>query len=174
MKPQGLGNIRQPENVHLKPERHTAAEHLVHPGDEQVGDGVLEPLGLRVDLAPVDAQDLHQEELDQPVSPQDVRRQLATGGGEEREQREEGAPLPGEEDEDDEPTVRIDLMLDAHLPDDYVPGGEARLEAYRRLAATRTPAEIDDVEEEWRDRFGELPEPAAFVEGVNRLLVGGD
>ena len=41
--------------------------------------------------------------------------------------------------------VRIDLPVDAHLPDAYVADQELRLEAYRRLATTTTNAEVDDV-----------------------------
>jgi len=67
------------------------------------------------------------------------------------------------------PDVRIDLPIDAHLPDDYVPPGSNRIEAYRRLADALTAEAIDDVLAEWRDRFGELPEPAAALVGVARL-----
>jgi transcription-repair coupling factor (superfamily II helicase) len=37
---------------------------------------------------------------------------------------------------------------------------ELRLEAYRRLAAVTSDAEVDDIRNEWVDRFGPLP-PAA-------------
>jgi transcription-repair coupling factor (superfamily II helicase) len=67
------------------------------------------------------------------------------------------------------PDIRIDLPVDAHLPEDYVPPGSQRIEAYRRLADALTAAEIDDVVVEWRDRFGELPEAAAALVGVARL-----
>jgi transcription-repair coupling factor (superfamily II helicase) len=67
------------------------------------------------------------------------------------------------------PDIRIDLPIDAHLPDEYVPPGSNRIEAYRRLAEALTPEAIDDVVAEWRDRFGELPEPAAALVGVARL-----
>lgn len=80
--------------------------------------------------------------------------------------------LKGEEpDVAEEPTVRIDLMVDAHLPEGYVPGVETRLEAYRRLAATTDPEGIDDVVAEWEDRFGELPEAAEELIELARLRV---
>ncbi len=80
--------------------------------------------------------------------------------------------LTGEPVEVDEaPQVRIDLPVDAHLPDDYIDGADERLEAYRRLAAATTPADVDDVVAEWRDRFGEPPEPAAALADVARLRV---
>jgi transcription-repair coupling factor (superfamily II helicase) len=67
--------------------------------------------------------------------------------------------------------VRIDLPVDAHLPEEYVPGADQRLEAYRRLAAATTTAEVEDVAAEWRDRFGELPPEAEALVDVARLRV---
>jgi hypothetical protein len=58
------------------------AEELVDTLDDPLGDGVLELLGLAVHLAPVEPDDLHQEELDQPVAAQHVGGQLAAGRGE--------------------------------------------------------------------------------------------
>ena len=36
---------------------------------------------------------------------------------------------------------------------------ELRLEAYRRLAAVTTEAEVDDIRAEWEDRYGPVPAP---------------
>ena len=69
------------------------------------------------------------------------------------------------------PQVRIDLPVDAHLPDGYVDDHELRLEAYRRLASTTTPSEVDDVVNEWTDRFGELPSEAETLIELARLRV---
>ena len=55
------------------------------------------------------------------------------------------------------PTVSIDVPGDAHLPKDYVAAEDARLEAYRRLAAATTTADVDDIGAEWADRYGPLP-----------------
>jgi transcription-repair coupling factor (superfamily II helicase) len=43
------------------------------------------------------------------------------------------------------------------------------MEAYRRLAAVTTPADVDDVRDEWHDRYGSPPEPAAALLDVARL-----
>lgn len=67
--------------------------------------------------------------------------------------------------------VRIELPVEAHLPDDYVPDQDARLEAYRRLAAATTSEGVQDVVAEWVDRYGELPEKAAALIDVARLRV---
>ncbi len=63
------------------------------------------------------------------------------------------------EDSEPEPEVRIELPVDAHLPEDYVESERLRLEMYKRLAEVRTPADIKAVEDELRDRYGDPPEP---------------
>jgi transcription-repair coupling factor (superfamily II helicase) len=69
----------------------------------------------------------------------------------------------------------VELSLDvpdaAHLPASYVPAEDARLEAYRRLAAVRTHEEVEDVAAEWQDRFGPLPAAAVALLDVARLRV---
>ena len=67
--------------------------------------------------------------------------------------------------------VRIELPVDAHLPDDYVPEQGLRLEAYRRLATATAPSEVDDVGAEWADRFGPLPPAATALIDIARLRV---
>ncbi|MCH7846019.1 MAG: transcription-repair coupling factor [Acidobacteria bacterium] len=67
--------------------------------------------------------------------------------------------------------IRIDLPIDARLPDDYVPDEDGRLEGYRRLAAASTPDAVDDVVNEWQDRFGPLPAQAEALIDVARLRV---
>jgi len=65
--------------------------------------------------------------------------------------------------------VKLDVPTDAHLPTDYVPKEELRLEAYRRLAAVTTHAEVDDLRTEWLDRYGPIPAPAEALLMVGRL-----
>jgi transcription-repair coupling factor (superfamily II helicase) len=78
------------------------------------------------------------------------------------------AELKGEEVR--EPAeVKLDLPMDAHLPPAYVGREELRLEAYRRLAAVTTEAEVDDIRAEWVDRYGPPPAPAEALLGVGRL-----
>ncbi len=65
--------------------------------------------------------------------------------------------------------VKIDLALDAHLPATYVEREDLRLEAYRRLAAVRDEAEVDDISGEWLDRYGPLPAAAEALLSIARL-----
>lgn len=63
--------------------------------------------------------------------------------------------------------VKLDVPTDAFLPPEYVPKEALRLEAYRRLAAVTTPAEVDDIRAEWEDRYGPVPAAAESL-----LMVG--
>jgi transcription-repair coupling factor (superfamily II helicase) len=77
------------------------------------------------------------------------------------EAKGEARPVPS--------TVVLDLPGDAHLPTDYVAAEDARLEAYRRLAAASIEADVDDIGVEWTDRYGPLPAPASALLAVGRL-----
>jgi len=65
--------------------------------------------------------------------------------------------------------ITVDLPVDAFLPDDYVPGQELRLGAYRRLADAVTRAAVDDIAAEWADRYGPSPAPARALLDVARV-----
>jgi transcription-repair coupling factor (superfamily II helicase) len=78
------------------------------------------------------------------------------------------AELKGEEVR--EPAeIKLELPLDANLSPDYVTKEELRLEAYRRLAAVTTVAEVDDIRAEWLDRYGPVPSEAEALLEVARL-----
>ena len=57
--------------------------------------------------------------------------------------------------------ITIELPVKAFIPEDYMPTEEARLEAYRRLAAVSTLDEVENVRGEWLDRYGPIPDPVA-------------
>ena len=65
--------------------------------------------------------------------------------------------------------ITLELPLPAHLPADYVERDDLRLDAYRRLAAVQSQADVDDIAEEWVDRFGHVPDPAENLLSIARL-----
>ncbi len=67
--------------------------------------------------------------------------------------------------------ITIDVPVDAHLPRAYIERDDVRMEAYRRLAAVTTAAEVDDLAAEWHDRYGEAPAAAMSLLAVARLRV---
>jgi transcription-repair coupling factor (superfamily II helicase) len=72
----------------------------------------------------------------------------------------------------EEPDVRIELPVDAHLPHDYVPHERLRLEMYKRLAEVRTLDQVGEVLAELEDRYGAPPKPVLTLLQVARLRVG--
>jgi transcription-repair coupling factor (superfamily II helicase) len=71
----------------------------------------------------------------------------------------------------EEPDVRIELPVDAHLPHDYVPGERLRLEMYKRLAEVRSDEQVAEVYAELEDRYGTPPKPVTTLLQVARLRV---
>jgi transcription-repair coupling factor (superfamily II helicase) len=65
--------------------------------------------------------------------------------------------------------TKLELPLDAYLPDEYVPKESMRLGAYRRLASVTDLDEVADIRTEWLDRYGPLPPPAEALLEVARL-----
>ncbi|PIE60150.1 MAG: transcription-repair coupling factor [Desulfobulbus propionicus] len=56
-----------------------------------------------------------------------------------------------------DPEVKV--QLSAYIPDDYIADTGQRYQAYRRISAlsSATAAELDDMREELRERYGQLP-----------------
>jgi transcription-repair coupling factor (superfamily II helicase) len=52
----------------------------------------------------------------------------------------------------------IDLPIDAQIPEDYIPDPSLRLRLYRRLADLSTAEQVDEITQEFQDRFGPPPE----------------
>jgi transcription-repair coupling factor (superfamily II helicase) len=53
----------------------------------------------------------------------------------------------------------ISLPLDAHIPEEYVSNLNTRLSLYHRLAKVEHIEEVEDMAQEFQDRFGPLPQP---------------
>jgi transcription-repair coupling factor (superfamily II helicase) len=55
------------------------------------------------------------------------------------------------------PPPTIDLPLDAFIPETYVSDIDTRLELYRQLGNMDTAIKLDDLQQEYIDRFGPVP-----------------
>jgi transcription-repair coupling factor (superfamily II helicase) len=53
----------------------------------------------------------------------------------------------------------FDLAVDAFIPDAYMPVASQKIILYRRIAALKTLEEVQELQEELRDRFGPVPRP---------------
>jgi transcription-repair coupling factor (superfamily II helicase) len=80
---------------------------------------------------------------------------------------------------------KIELPINAHLSQEYISGERLRLDLYRRLADVKTDLDVQSIQEELVDRFGELPPEAlalldvallrAFAKslGIRELVLAG-
>lgn len=67
--------------------------------------------------------------------------------------------------------VRIDLPIDAHIPENYVNSERLRLELYRKLSAATKEEDIQAVVEEMEDRYGKIPGEVHRLLAVARLRI---
>ncbi|UCR88968.1 transcription-repair coupling factor [Mycetocola spongiae] len=71
--------------------------------------------------------------------------------------------------------LRLELPIDAHIPDDYVDSERLRLEAYQKLSSAASGQVVADVDridlvlEELRDRYGEPPQVVQNLIDIARL-----
>jgi transcription-repair coupling factor (superfamily II helicase) len=69
--------------------------------------------------------------------------------------------------------LRLEIPVDAHIPEDYVESERLRLEAYQKLSAASAPTAqqdaIDMVLDELTDRYGQPPQAVQTLVEVSRL-----
>ena len=69
--------------------------------------------------------------------------------------------------------LRLELPVDARIPEDYIQSERLRLEAYQKLSTATAPTAPDDaidrVLEELEDRYGDVPEAVTHLIAVSRL-----
>ena len=72
------------------------------------------------------------------------------------------------------PQAVVDLPVDAHLPDDYVPDVAQKLELYRRLARARSAGDVAAFRQEVTDRFGPMPASVTRLVEVAELRLAAE
>lgn len=68
-------------------------------------------------------------------------------------------------------TVEIDLEVDAYLPDKYIADGHQKIEMYKRFRGLETIKDIEELQEEMIDRFGDYPEEVENLFKVSELKI---
>ena len=81
----------------------------------------------------------------------------------------DAAERAGEAEAEIDEDLRVELPVDATIPEDYVPHERLRLEAYTKFAAARSEADVADVLDELTDRYGPVPEPVQRLAALARL-----
>jgi transcription-repair coupling factor (superfamily II helicase) len=95
-------------------------------------------------------------------------RLLAEAVEERKARREDRAPRV------EKPQAIVDLPVEAHLPDDYVPEEAQKLELYRRLARARDAGDLAAFRQELTDRFGPMPQPVVRLVEVAELRLAAE
>ncbi len=72
------------------------------------------------------------------------------------------------------PQAVVDLPVEAHLPDTYVPETAQKLELYRRLARSRTAGDLAAFRQEVTDRYGPMPVPVLRLVEVAELRLAAE
>ena len=67
--------------------------------------------------------------------------------------------------------VEINLNIPARFPDAYIPDVHLRLSLYKRIATALTQQQLDELQIEFIDRFGLLPDPAKNLFGIAELAL---
>jgi transcription-repair coupling factor (superfamily II helicase) len=67
--------------------------------------------------------------------------------------------------------TKIEIPFDAKLPEFYVNEISLRMEFYQRLGEAVCVADIDSIASDLQDRFGQLPEAAAWLIAMTRVRV---
>ncbi len=65
--------------------------------------------------------------------------------------------------------ARVDVKIDAYLPQEYVSNDILRVEMYKKIASVRTDADKDDLVEELIDRFGDPNRPVMNLISIARM-----
>lgn len=63
----------------------------------------------------------------------------------------------------------MDIHVDAFIDETYIQHGGQKIEMYQRLALAETPAQVNELEEELRDRYGKPTEAVEKLLTVTRL-----
>ena len=70
-----------------------------------------------------------------------------------------------------ESSFEVDIEIDAYIPDDYIKDGHQKIEMYKRFRSLSSLPEIEELEEEILDRFGEYPEEVGYLFLISEMKV---
>jgi transcription-repair coupling factor (superfamily II helicase) len=67
--------------------------------------------------------------------------------------------------------VEIDLQVDAYLPQDYISDGRQKIDMYKRFRSITSLLELEELQEEIIDRFGEYPIEVDYLFQIAKIKV---
>lgn len=72
-----------------------------------------------------------------------------------------------------QPQLEIDLEIDAYIPDAYINDGHQKIEMYKRFRGVSSLNDLEELEKEMLDRFGEYPDAVAYLLQISEMKVLG-
>ncbi|MDQ0247593.1 transcription-repair coupling factor (superfamily II helicase) [Bacillus fengqiuensis] len=67
--------------------------------------------------------------------------------------------------------VEVNVDIDAYIPDQYIADGRLKIEMYKRFRAIETLEDVQELQEEMIDRFGDYPEEVAYLFKIAEMKV---
>jgi transcription-repair coupling factor (superfamily II helicase) len=83
------------------------------------------------------------------------------------------AELKGQQVRSVESDTQVDINVTAFIPETYIADNEQKIIEYKRLADVRAERDLVMLTEEWRDRFGPLPQETEQLVSVVKLRLIG-
>ncbi|MBS4221089.1 transcription-repair coupling factor [Bacillus sp. FJAT-49711] len=74
-------------------------------------------------------------------------------------------------DQQNVPSFEVELELDAYIPDSYINDGYQKIEMYKRFRNIDSFEEMEELQEEMIDRFGDYPEQVGYLFTVAEMKV---
>lgn len=66
----------------------------------------------------------------------------------------------------------VQTSVSAYIPDEYIPDANQKMSFYQRMGEARQSVELLAIEEELRDRFGDMPDPtSALLDSIHVKLL---
>ncbi|MBP2242588.1 transcription-repair coupling factor (superfamily II helicase) [Cytobacillus eiseniae] len=70
--------------------------------------------------------------------------------------------------------IEVDLEVDAYIPDTYIADGHLKIEMYKRFRGAMSLEDIEELNEEMLDRFGEYPDEVSYLFQMTEMKVIGE
>lgn len=70
-----------------------------------------------------------------------------------------------------EDSCTIDIKVNAYFPENWISNVKQRMNEYKRLSLARDENTLDHLSNEWRDRFGRLPQEALNLIDISRVKI---
>jgi transcription-repair coupling factor (superfamily II helicase) len=77
--------------------------------------------------------------------------------------------LKGNAPQEEKVELEMDVHIDAYIPENYIADSKQKIDMYKKVSAVRSIADVQELEEEFMDRFGATPDPVLRLLAVARL-----